>query len=69
MTDISNIGMIILGAVSLFTLVIKKIANLKFMPILILIFALMVSGLMFYTGKLGGEIMHKEIRIDPGTKL
>jgi len=63
MAAIANVGMIIIGVVSLMALFFKKIKELKFMPVIIIVLALIVAGLMSYTGKLGGEIMHKEIRI------
>ena len=69
MADIANIGMIIIGAVSILNLFIRKISNLIFMQIVILIISLMVAGLMTYTGKLGGEIMHREIRIDSSSQI
>ena len=59
--------MISIGAVSLISFPVKKIANLKFMPIPILVFALMVSELMFNKGNLDGEIIHKEIRVETKT--
>jgi uncharacterized membrane protein len=62
MAGIANIGMILLGVLSLLTLFVRKLRDFKGMPYIILVISLFVAGSMFYTGKLGGEIMHKEIR-------
>jgi uncharacterized membrane protein len=62
--DIANYGMIALGALSLITLIFKRIRNVGFIPYLILIASIAVFVLMARAGNLGGEIMHKEIRND-----
>lgn len=54
--------LVAVGLASLAALFINRLKMLKAMPIMILILALIASGLMAWTGLLGGEIMHKEIR-------
>ena len=61
--DFAQWAMIILGLMALSALFINRLKTLKIMPLIILITALVGSGLMGWTGFLGGEIMHKEIRI------
>ncbi len=61
--DFAQWAMIILGLISIAALFINRLKTLKIMPIIILIIALVAAGLMGWTGFLGGEIMHKEIRI------
>lgn len=60
--NIANYGMIAVGALALITLFFKRIRNSIFMPYLILFASITVFVLMARAGKLGGEIMHKEIR-------
>lgn len=62
--DIANYGMITVGALSLLTLIFERIRNVRAMPYIILILSVAVFILMSRAGKLGGEIMHKEIRND-----
>ena len=47
---------------SLISLFIKNLQTNRVMPVIILLVSLAGSGLMAWTGMLGGEIMHKEIR-------
>lgn len=61
--DYAQWAMIILGLIALAALFINRLKMLKVMPIIVLITALVGAGLMGWTGFLGGEIMHKEIRI------
>lgn len=63
-TDIANYGMTAVGALALITLIFERIRNVSFMPYLILFASIAVFILMARAGKLGGEIMHKEIRND-----
>ena len=61
--DYAQWAMIILGLIALAALFINRLKTLKVMPLIVLITALVAAGLMGWTGFLGGEIMHKEIRI------
>jgi len=61
--DYAQWAMIILGLIALAALFINRLKMLKVMPLIVLITALVGAGLMGWTGFLGGEIMHKEIRI------
>lgn len=63
--EASNIAqwcMIAVGLASLAALFVKKLQTVKIMPVLVLLLALVATGLMAWAGLLGGEIMHKEIR-------
>jgi len=60
--DWANIGMYLTGGLSLLTLLWQRAKQLKFLPLLILIIALITFGLMANAGRLGGLIMHKELR-------
>ncbi len=62
--EIANYGMIALGALALITLIFKRIRNVNFIHYLVLIASIVVFVLMARAGMLGGEIMHKEIRVD-----
>ena len=62
--EIANYGMIAVGALALIALIFKRFRSVSFMPYLILIASIVVFVLMARAGLLGGEIMHKEIRID-----
>lgn len=62
--DLANYGMITVGVLSLLTLIIERIRNVSAMPYIILIASIVVLILMARAGKLGGEIIHKEIRND-----
>jgi len=62
--DYAQWAMIILGLIALAALFINRLKTLKVMPLIVLITALVAAGLMGWTGFLGGEIMHKEIRIN-----
>ena len=61
--DYAQWSMIILGLIALAALFINRLKTPKVMPLIVLITALVAAGLMGWTGFLGGEIMHKEIRI------
>lgn len=60
----SLIAMEILGAISLFTMIIsKKLQNLsKMLTLTAAIVAFLVVGMMGWTANLGGQIRHSEIR-------
>lgn len=60
--DWANIGMYLTGGLSLRTLFWQRAKQLKFLPVLILIVGVITFGLMVETGRLGGLIMHKELR-------
>lgn len=62
--DIANYAMIAVGALSLLTLIFKRIRNVSAMPYIILIASVIAFALMARAGTLGGDIMHKEIRND-----
>ncbi len=67
--DWANIGMYLTGGLSLLTLVWQRAKQLKFLPLLILIVALITFGLMANAGRLGGLIMHKELRSETSGKI
>lgn len=60
--DLANMGMYLTGGLSLLTLLWQRVNGMRFMPLLIFIIALITFGLMANTGRLGGLIMHKELR-------
>ncbi len=60
--DLANIGMYLTGAMSLLSLVWQRARQFRFLPILIFGVALITAGLMANVGRLGGLIMHKELR-------
>jgi uncharacterized membrane protein len=60
---LASIGAYLLGAVSLAVLVVRRRQPLtRAVSIMVLPFALLVTGLMAYTANLGGQIRHPEIR-------
>ncbi len=60
--DLANIGMYLLGGLSLLALAWHRAREWKFLPPLIFIVSLVTFGLMANVGRLGGLIMHKELR-------
>ncbi len=62
--DIANYAMILVGILSLSTLISEKIKNFKYLSYAILLLSIITFALMARAGKFGGEIMHKEIRVD-----
>ena len=60
--DLANIGMYLTGGLSLLSLVWQRARQSRFLPILIFGIALITAGLMANVGRLGGLIMHKELR-------
>lgn len=60
--DKAGLAIYITAALALLTLLINKLKQSRVMPVIILLAALAGSALMSWTGLLGGEIMHKEIR-------
>ena len=71
--DIANLGMYLTGLLSLLALSWQRAKQLRFLPTLIFILSLITFGLMANVGRLGGLIMHTELRdestpIAPATK-
>jgi len=62
--DWANIGMYLTGGLPLLTLFWQRARQLRFLPLIILIIALITFGLMANVGRLGGLIMHKELRTE-----
>lgn len=62
--DLANIGMYLTGLLSGFILVWKRAKQVRLLPILIFILSLVTFGLMANAGRLGGLIMHEELRTD-----
>jgi uncharacterized membrane protein len=60
--DIANIGMYLTGLLSLVMLSWRRARQLRFLPLLIFILSLVTFGLMANVGRLGGLIMHSELR-------
>lgn len=54
--------LVAVGLASLASLFINRLKTLRAMPVMIFVLALIAAGLMGWTGLLGGEILHKEIR-------
>src|ERR1035437_2751283 len=61
-SNIAQWSMIVVGLVALAALFINRLKTLRVMPVIVFILSLIALGLMTWTGLLGGEIMHKEIR-------
>ncbi len=66
--DLANIGMYLTGGLSLLALVWQRAKEMRFLPISIFGIALITLGLMANVGRLGGLIMHKELRSEPINK-
>lgn len=62
--DWANIGMYLTGGLSLLALVWKRAKQLAWLPALILLTSLITFGLMANVGRLGGLIMHQELRTE-----
>jgi uncharacterized membrane protein len=60
--DLANAGMYITGLLSLLALVWQRARQWRFLPALIFGLSLITFGLMVNTGRLGGLIMHQELR-------
>ncbi|MBO0952204.1 hypothetical protein [Fibrella forsythiae] len=60
--DMANIGMYLTGLLSLLALVWKKANEWRWLPTLIFVVSLVTFGLMANVGRLGGLIMHQELR-------
>ncbi len=67
--NLANIGMYLTGVLSLLSLVWSRARQWRFLPVLIFTFALITFGLMANTGRLGGLIMHKELRDESSVKV
>ena len=63
-SDIAQWAMIALGLIALAALFINRLKTWNATPVIVFIVLLIAAGLMSWTGFLGGEIMHKEIRND-----
>lgn len=62
--DLANIGMYLTGLLSLLALVWQRAKQLQFLPALIFALSLITFGLMANVGRLGGLIMHQELRTE-----
>lgn len=62
--DLANIGMYLTGLCSLVALFWQWARERRVVPIVIFILSLITFGLMANTGRLGGLIMHEELRTD-----
>lgn len=60
--DWANIGMYLTGGLSLLALVWKRTKQLAWLPALVFLSSLVTFGLMANVGRLGGLIMHQELR-------
>lgn len=60
--DWANIGMYLTGGLSLLALVWQRAKQLTWLPTLIFLTSLVTFGLMANAGRLGGLIMHRELR-------
>ncbi len=62
--DLANIGMYLTGGLSLLALVWQRAKQWTWLPVLIALTALTTFGLMTNVGRLGGLIMHRELRTE-----
>ena len=62
--DWANIGMYLTGGLSLLALVWQRAKQWFWLPALIVLSALLTFGLMANVGRLGGLIMHRELRTE-----
>ena len=62
--DLANIGMYLTGLLSLLALVWQRAKQLRFLPAVIFALSLITFGLMANVGRLGGLIMHQELRTE-----
>jgi hypothetical protein len=60
--DLANIGMYLTGLLSLLSLVWQRAKQMRFLPLLIFGLSLLTFGMMANVGRLGGLIMHQELR-------
>lgn len=58
----ANIGMYLTGGLSLLALVWQRAKQFRFLPALIFTLSLVTFGMMANVGRLGGLIMHRELR-------
>lgn len=65
--DIANIGMYLTGLVSLAALVWQRARTVRLLPLLVFGLSVITFGLMANVGRLGGLIMHKELRTETST--
>jgi len=59
---LANIGMYLTGLLSLLSLVWERARQYRFLPLFVFVMALVTCGLMANVGRLGGLVMHKELR-------
>ena len=60
--DTANVGMYLTGVLSLLAMSWQRMKQLRFLPTSIFIISLITCGLMVNVGRLGGLIMHTELR-------
>ncbi|CCH03498.1 hypothetical protein FAES_pFAES01004 (plasmid) [Fibrella aestuarina BUZ 2] len=60
--DWANVGMYLTAGLSLLTLLWPRARQVRFMPTLVFAASLITFGLMANVGRLGGLIMHRELR-------
>ena len=60
--DWANIGMYLTGGLSLLALIWQRARQWQFLPTVIFVTSLITFGLMANVGRLGGLIMHRELR-------
>jgi uncharacterized membrane protein len=58
----ANVGMYLTGGLSLLALFWKRVNQLTWYPVLVFMLSLVTFGLMVNVGRLGGLIMHQELR-------
>jgi hypothetical protein len=63
----ANLAMYLTGLLSLLALVWQRAKQLHWLPTVIFVVSLIAFGLMANAGRLGGLIMHKELREAPAT--
>ncbi|NID10298.1 hypothetical protein [Fibrivirga algicola] len=67
--DIANIGMYLTGLLSLLALVWQRAKQWAWLPMLVFVLSLITFGLMANVGRLGGLIMHRELRETTATTV
>lgn len=65
--DLANIGMYLTGLVALAALVWQRTKTMRLLPLLVFGLSVITFGLMVNVGRLGGLIMHKELRTETST--
>lgn len=62
--DWANVGMYLTGGLSLLALAWTRARQWRWLPLLIFLVSLLTAGLMVNVGRLGGLIMHRELRTE-----